>query len=136
MQIKYFSKPFYASGGNDRIIHIWNSLTKKKIFSSRVYENPISNMVFSENGKSLIFTCNYLFDDKFSLVPKGVFFSNGENEDLNFSFNNHAIEKGNKEDENDNDEINQKLKKCEILLDVIDDSPNAIVNRLYILNLK
>lgn len=84
----------------------------------------------------MIFTSSYLFDDRFSTVPDKFFTNEAVNDDLNFSFNNQANEKPDKEVEDENDEINLKLKRGEIQIDDIDKDTNEIVNRLYILNLK
>ena len=53
-------------------------------------------MVFTEDGRYLIFTCSYLYEDYFSNLRSEEIFSNEKN-DLNFSFN-----------ENDKKNVNQK----------------------------
>jgi len=131
-KIKIFSKPFYASGGSDRLIYIWNTITKKKIFTSREYESSITNMIFSEDGKFLIFTCSYLFEDKFTDMSEAFFF-NKSNNDLNFSFSEIGV---NDTEKMKNPLLEDKLNKCEFNVEDNELFNKEISNKLYILKLK
>lgn len=57
------SNGYFATGGSDSFVNLWDGENKKRIWKLKQYPSAIASLAFSGNGKQLAIACSYMYEE-------------------------------------------------------------------------